>query len=633
MILDMLRRFGPIPFAALSGTVIVLCSIILVGGLDLLLKDRIIPLDLLIGGLTAVAIGPISMYLPFQMARRIETLRDELDRANQRLRSEAETLQQRSTVLARANRDLGFSQRVARVAYYQIDLRSGAITGSPELFTLFPLGAEHPPTLAGWRDQVHPAFRDTYDAVFERCVRGAAAIKLDLRLADDSDSERWLHLYGEFWPDEAAGFPGTIVGIVQDISELRRAETLRLANERLISENAALAQADRMKDEFLATMSHELRTPLTGVLSLSEALLEEVYGPLNESQQHKLQIIESSGQHLLKLINDILDLAKIRSGKADVGLEDISLCEVARPALATVQRLALDKGLALVPPTEDCRYVVHVDPLRLKQILLNLLSNAIKFTAPGGRIGLEFEHDPGTEWVRCVVWDTGIGMTEQDLGNLFQPFFQVESTLSRRFGGTGLGLCLAQRLAELQGGRITVTSEPGAGSRFTVHLPLVTTTDDTGAKPFSSGAIPDQRQNGKVLLVEDNAVNSAVCREYLERKGLDVIEAADGRIALARAASERPDVIVMDIQMPVMDGLDAIRQLRASDDPELAATPIVVLSALAMAGDEQRCRDAGCDVFLAKPTRLDQLHRTLAEYLQRPPGLKAQAAEAEADAG
>ena len=616
MKLDVLQRLGTLPFVGIAVSLIVVSAVALVAGLDLLLKGSVLPVDLLIGGLTGLLVGPVFVYIPFQLGRRVQTLSGELDEANLQLRSEADSLRQLASELARANQRLGFSQSLARIAYYEVDLGSGSVTGSPELFALFPIGTNQPATLVGWREQVHPHDRGRFSELTERCARLAESVELDFRVLGTADSERWLHLYGELAPGDGDS-AGSILGVVQDITEQRRSETLRRANERLMSDNAALAEADRMKDEFLATMSHELRTPLTGVLSLAEALQEEAYGPLNSEQQEKLGIIENSGRHLLRLINDILDLAKIRSGTADVVLEDFLLREVYRPALATIQRLAVERGLDLTVPG-DCPHWVHGDPLRLKQILLNLLGNAIKFTPGGGRIGLDVQHETGSAEVQCTVWDTGVGIATEDLAKLFQPFAQLDSRLARRYGGVGLGLCLAQRLAELQGGRITVSSQPGVGSRFTVHVPLACTPTIVSS-PSSTAltgnlAVPGR---GKVLLVDDDEINRDIYREYLELKGYTAVLAQDGEQALALAASERPDVIVMDVQMPVMDGLEATRRLRAADDPWLAQTPVIALSALVMPGDRQSCVEAGCDIYLSKPVRLDELVRTLTVQVQR----------------
>jgi CheY-like chemotaxis protein/anti-sigma regulatory factor (Ser/Thr protein kinase) len=322
------------------------------------------------------------------------------------------------------------------------------------------------------------------------------------------------------------------------------------------------------------------------------------------------------------LINDILDFAKIRAGKADIVPEDVRLEQFCRPALATIHRLAADKGISVEAPDAYPDILMHVDPLRCKQILLNLLGNAIKFTPAGGRLGLKITHDPLSDWVLCTVWDTGIGIPAHDLDKLFQPFTQLDTTLARSYGGAGLGLCLAQRLAEQQGGQVTVTSKPGSGSQFTLQLPLPPLRQPVPLaravpSPGLSTANILHRSPARILVVDDVQINGEIYRDYLERKGFQVMLAKNGAEALVLASNERPDVILMDIQMPVMDGLEATRRLRAAPDPTLAVTPVVALTALAMAGDEQRCLDAGCDTYLEKPVRLDALLRSVTEQVQR----------------
>ncbi|MFM7148210.1 MAG: ATP-binding protein, partial [Gemmataceae bacterium] len=257
--------------------------------------------------------------------------------------------------------------------------------------------------------------------------------------------------------------PKNSLVVVRDISKQKQAaEEMSLAN-------ANLAQAARMKDEFLANMSHELRTPLNGILAFTEAVLEEIYGPLTPKQRTALVDIEACGRHLLALINDILDLAKFEAGKITLDISETVPSEIAQSSLNFIKQLAQNKKIVshlLVNATP-----FSADARRLKQILVNLLSNAIKFTPEGGEIGLEIHGNPDEGKIHFTVWDTGIGIKPEDIGSLFQPFHQIDSKLSREYAGTGLGLSLVQRLANLHGGTVTVKSRHGGGSRFTVTLP------------------------------------------------------------------------------------------------------------------------------------------------------------------
>lgn len=265
------------------------------------------------------------------------------------------------------------------------------------------------------------------------------------------------------------------VYMAQDISRRKQAEALlRQSEERLRQTNIELSHAVRMKDEFLATMSHELRTPLNAILSIGESLQDGVYGPLGSRQHNPLKDIVDSGQHLLELINDILDLSKIEAGKLDLQIIPVNIENVCQSSLRLVKQQAQQKRLGITLSLDGMVSEAPADARRLKQILVNLLGNAVKFTAEGGKIGLEVVGDRQQQLVRFSVWDTGIGIPSSHFPQLFQPFVQLDSSLARQYTGTGLGLVLVQRLTALHGGSVSVQSEVGQGSRFTVTLPLST---------------------------------------------------------------------------------------------------------------------------------------------------------------
>ncbi|HWQ15998.1 MAG TPA: GAF domain-containing sensor histidine kinase, partial [Roseiflexaceae bacterium] len=258
--------------------------------------------------------------------------------------------------------------------------------------------------------------------------------------------------------------------------EAERAQLARRVEERtadLMAANAQLARAARLKDEFLANMSHELRTPLNSILGLSEALEEEVFGPLTERQRRSVAGIAESGRHLLALINDILDLSKIEAQQITLSLEPIDVGQVCEASLRLVTQSAQARRLSVEWSLDSRVTTLVADVRRLKQILVNLLANAVKFTPEGGHIGLEVRGDRAARVVHFTVWDTGIGIAPEAQERLFKPFVQLDSSLTRRYEGSGLGLALVARLAELHGGGVTLESSPGAGSRFTVALPWV----------------------------------------------------------------------------------------------------------------------------------------------------------------
>lgn len=383
-------------------------------------------------------------------------------------------------------------------------------------------------------------------------------------------------------------------------------------------------RANAAKSEFLANMSHELRTPLSAILALSEALMEEVRGPLNARQHAALRSIEASGRHLLEMINDILDLAKVESGQLEIYPEELSVPELCESTLLFIRENANAKRQSLhaqfIGPVEK----IMADPKRLRQILLNLLSNAVKFTPEGGRITLMVDslRSPGV--VRFTVADTGIGISQENMGKLFRPFTQLDGKLNRYHEGTGLGLVLVQRLVELHGGSIEVESEVGKGSKFSALMPARFVTGkskDLESKIADSSPeespledtiteIPAtplvaQGNSTRVLLAEDNETNIMAIGEYLIDTGFTLTIARTGKEALDLLRSTSPEIILMDIQMPEMDGLEAISKIRLRK--EWDDIPIIALTALAMPGDRERCLEAGASEYLSKPVSLKQL--------------------------
>lgn len=313
----------------------------------------------------------------------------------------------------------------------------------------------------------------------------------------------------------------------------------------------------------------------------------------------------------------------MEAGKLKLDISAFPVEAVCQASLFFIRQMAFKKGVKILFSGGDNVTTMQADQFRLKQILVNLLTNAVKFTPPGGEVGLAVEPDEGGEIIRFTVWDTGIGIAEADAQKLFRPFVQLDSGLARQREGTGLGLALVGRLAELHGGGVSLTSKVGQGSRFTVSLPrnvvahsLPPAGDQTqpaGAGPIAAKTI--KRQPGAlVLLAEDHEVNLIMAQDFLQSKGYRLIVARDGAEAVEQAGAERPDIILMDVQMPGMDGLEATRRLRAN--PALAGVPIIALTALAMPGDKERCLAAGMNDYLSKPVRLEELARVIEAQLE-----------------
>jgi len=456
-----------------------------------------------------------------------------------------------------------------------------------------------------------------------------------------------------------------------------------------------------------------------------------IYGAISERQQQALENIRESGQHLLALINDVLDLSKIGADRLNLEKNPVAVDDLCRASIRFVLQLATEKRQTITYTPLPAGMVLNVDARRLKQILVNLLGNAVKFTPERGMIGLDVTYDAERGVVDFAVWDNGIGISQSGQRKLFQPFVQLESGLDRRFDGSGLGLVLVKRLAELHGGDVSVESTEGEGSRFAITLPVepITaatmhsqaqpasaarsdtegvvhvlrqfgsarvahaalgeamaqvemeqpelivldvpcldgagwellqtlralpgkqrppvivvslpgdrqkaaragatgfigkpyTADDLaaevtrvrGASPAAEGTmlvVGSERASFRILVAEDNDINYAIVSDYLAALGHTVLRAGDGEEAIARTMEERPDLMLMDIQMHKIDGLEVIRRIRALAERDLAETPIVALTALAMEGDRERCLAAGADAYLAKPTNLDELRATV----------------------
>jgi PAS domain S-box-containing protein len=435
---------------------------------------------------------------------------------------------------------------------------------------------------------------------------------------------------------EAEG--GRLVCFLHDVTEAKAAADELAHERRVLAERVAertaelsraneeLAQASRLKDGFLASMSHELRTPLTAILGLSDLLLVGGRGPLAEPQARAVGMIQESGRHLLALITDILDVSKIGAGRLDLSLGWVDLRGVCEAALSLVTPSAVQKRHVLSLEAPTTRTLFRADERRIKQVLVNLLGNAVKFTPAGGSIEVEARADEARGEVTISVRDNGPGIPPEARSRLFRAFVQLDARLAREHEGSGLGLVLVDRLVALHGGRVELESEPGRGSRFTVVLPWMR------RDPAASGSRRREAEAGpagplaaiatvstgvRVLLVEDNDTQRSLFSEALTARGYLVEVARNGAEALETAAAFDPDLIVMDVQMPGIDGLEATRRLRAT--PSLGRTPVLALTALVMPGDRERCREAGVDEYLGKPISLETLVEAVGRLARRRP--------------
>ena len=503
---------------------------------------------------------------------------------------------------------------------------------SQEMFGVSPTEAmEDATSLWKW---IHPDDLAHVRNKVESSVRELTPLNVEYRVEKPNGETRWHEVNGQ--PARLDNGDITLDGVTLDVTDRKEAE---LAND-------VLSQATKTKDEFLANMSHELRTPLTAILGMTECFQRGLYGETTPRQVETLRIVEESGLHLLDLINEILDLAKIDAGKTDLIFSSVNVSKLCDSCLHLVAPQAEKKNIQLSLNVSRCLDSFAADETRLRQVLVNLLGNAVKFTPENGTVQLDVKEvaanksSINTRALRFVVSDSGIGIEPEKVESLFKPFVQVDSSLSRQYEGSGLGLTLVKRFVELHRGQIRVESEPAIGSHFIVDLPLrsVETSAATAEsasmtaqnEPAHQGSdqeieapeILDQESLPLILLAEDNEHVALAIKMFLEASGFRCLHVVTGKQAIEYTKQHSPDLILMDIQMPLMDGLEAIRRIRTLLH---SAVPIIALSGFAMPDDTHRCIDAGANLFVSKPCKLPNLAATIRELLAATATVEGQA--------
>ncbi len=583
----------------------------------------------------AIVLARVENQVRLRQAMRL--IQHQNDLLEQRVAERTRELTTQRLELRELNRRYELATKAGVIGVWDWSLADNRLVWDERMYRLHGVD---PARFAGayedWRHSLHPEDRERFEGEVRQALAGEKNLNSEYRVIWPDGAARYLVATASVERDPG-GQPVRMTGVSYDITQ-------RKAGEQALIEAMGLAEAaNRAKSEFLANMSHEIRTPMTGIIGMAQLALRT---PLDDRQHDWVRKIETSAQSLLHILNDILDLSRIEAGVMHLEATPFDLWHLVAQVLHLLDIPAEEKGLQFAvdfDPELGSHY--RGDPFRLTQVLTNLLANAVKFTAAGEvRLVIRPDHPRG---LRFAIRDTGIGMSPEEMAGLFHPFAQADGSITRRYGGTGLGLAISQQLVSLMGGRIEVDSTPGQGSCFSFTIPAMPcpppaeperraeagrassgeTGADTPAPPalaaagtLSPSGVPGWSRGlagRRLLLVEDNPINQAVVLGYLEGSGLRVEVAADGQEGVRRFQGSAFDLILMDMQMPVMDGLEATRRIRALD-PRI---PIIALTANAFAEDVARTRAAGMNTHLSKPIDLGHLQAVLNHYLAPQSGL------------
>jgi len=565
--------------------------------------------------------------------QQLQANEQQLRASNQQLESEITDRKKTRIELERSQKRLNMAMDAAEHGFWDWNLDTDEMYFSPMYYTM--LGYESgyfPMSKETWMELMHPEDREKIVPMIEEYVKNAISYELEFRLKCKDGSWKWILGRGKSYDLTSDGIPNRALGVHLDISERKKAkqelEDMNAQLERSVARANEMAQeaalANQAKSEFLANMSHEIRTPMNAIIGFSDILGDD---KLSEEQAGSVNLIRDAGHNLLALINDILDFSKIEAGKLNVETVDCSMAQLITGVDSMMSPIAKNKCLDFkVVQCDKLPANIKTDPARVRQCLINLVNNAVKFTSQGHvYVNVNLLKEDGKPFIRFDVEDTGIGIPADRQDAIFEAFSQADGSTTRKYGGTGLGLAITKQLVEILGGKLTISSEVGKGSVFSMTIPTnvdISSVSLLDAEQMAAQPAQSQQQaasgdtlevSGNILIAEDAKPNQILIRKLLEKRGLTVTIVENGQEAVDAAGKKDYDLIFMDIQMPVMGGYDATRALRNNG----VKTPVVALTANAMKGDDQKCLDAGLDDYMSKPIKRDKLTEILTKYLSK----------------